>query len=387
VEPDDGSACAGGRRRCSTLTAPQNDDAPGLDPHDRPDLLGRASHELRTPLNAILGFAQLLEMDELTEGQERRVQQILKAGRRLLALIDDVLEISRFEAGRLPISLESVDPLPVIHATLDLIRPMAAERDVELVAPPSASRNGYVFADQQRLRYVLLKLVSSAVLRAEGGGSVVPAVVATDGADRVRVAIDAHRPAAVGPESPEAVADTLERELGLGLAERLAGAMEGTLGAEITSDGATRLWIELQHSGDAPRGTRPGPRPPDGTHSATVLYIEDNVVNVELVNELLVGRGDVAMLNAMDGELGLELARQHHPDLVFLDLNLPDMDGETVLRRLKADPTTSAIPVVMLSSEAAPANVERVLEAGALAYLTKPLDLDRFLELVERTLG
>ena len=326
-------------------------------------------------------------MDELTDGQERRVQQILKAGRRLLALIDDVLEISRFEAGRLPISLESVDPVPVIHATIDLIRPLAAEREVELVSPPTGSLDGYVFADQQRLRYVLLKLVSSAVVRAEGGGRVVTAVVVTDGPEHVRIAIDAHRPESAGPESPALVEDALERELGLGLAERLAAAMEGTLGVELTGDGATRLWIELQHSGDAPRGTRPGPRPLDGTHSATVLYIEDNVVNVELVGELLGGRGDVAMLNAMDGELGIELARQHHPDLIFLDLNLPDMDGETVLRRLKGDPTTSAIPVVMLSSEAAPSNVERVIDAGALAYLTKPLDLDRFLELVERTLG
>jgi CheY-like chemotaxis protein len=368
------------------LSAPENEDAPGPDSHDRPDLLGRASHELRTPLNAILGFAQLLEMDELTEGQQRRVQQILKAGRRLLALIDDVLEISRFEAGRLPISLEPVDPVPVIHATLDLIRPLAVEREVELVAPPAGSLDGYVFADQQRLRYVLLKLVASAVGRAEGG-RVVAAVVPADADGHVRIAVDVHRPEAVGPESAALLDDALERELGLGLAERLAGAMEGTLGVELTGDGATRLWIELQHSGDAPRGTRTGPRPPDGTHSSIVLYIEDNVVNVELVSELLGGRGDVAMLNAMDGELGIELARQHHPDLIFLDLNLPDMDGETVLKRLKADPATSPIPVVMLSSEAAPSNVERVLEAGALAYLTKPLDLDRFLELVEHTLG
>jgi CheY-like chemotaxis protein len=369
------------------LTPQEHEGLQGPDSPDRPDLLGRASHELRTPLNAILGFAQLLEMDELTDGQERRVQQILKAGRRLLALIDDVLEISRFEAGRLPISLESVDPLPVIHATLDLIRPMAAERDVELAPPQNGSHDGYVFADQQRLRYVLLKLVSSAVARTEGGGRVVSAVIPTGAPGHVRIAIDAYRPESAGPEPAAVVDDALERELGLGLAERLAAAMEGTLGVELMPDGATRLWIELQHSGDAPRGTRPGPRPPDGTHSATVLYIEDNVVNVELVNELLGGRGDVAMLNAMDGELGLELARQHHPDLVFLDLNLPDMDGETVLKRLKADPATSAIPVVMLSSEAAPSNVDRVLEAGALAYLTKPLDLDRFLELVERTLG
>jgi CheY-like chemotaxis protein len=313
------------------------------------------------------------------------VQQILKAGHRLLALIDDVLEISRFEAGRLPISLESVDPLPIADATIDLVRPLGRERDVALVPPSSA--DGYVLADQQRLRYVLLKLVTSAIGRSAGGGRVAVSFEAAADPDRARIVVEARRPQGAAAESPEHVRGAIDMELGIGLAQRLAEAMQGTLSVEAGPEGSARMWVELQRATDAPGTSRPQPREPDASTTATVLYIEDNVVNVELVNELLGGRGDVAMLNAMDGELGLELARQHHPDLVFLDLNLPDMDGETVLKRLKADPATSAIPVVMLSSEAAPSNVDRVLEAGALAYLTKPLDLDRFLELVERTLG
>jgi CheY-like chemotaxis protein len=362
-------------------SAPQPDREVDVESAKRSDLLSRASHELRTPLNAILGFAQLLEMDELSEEQERRVQQILKAGRRLVALIDDVLEVSRFEAGRLPISLEPVDPGAALRSTLDLIAPLARERAVRLSDAAVFSSEARVLADQQRLRYVLLKLMTAAVSRAGDGGSVHFACKNGDRADTLRLELTALP--ATGEEPP----GPIDMELGLTLASRLAEAMQGTLGVLRAGDGTSILWVELSRAEDAASGTRPGLRDPDETTEATVLYIEDNVVNVELVSELLAARGRVATLNAMDGELGLELARQHQPKLIFLDLDLPDMDGETVLRRLKADAATADIPVVMLSSAAAAGHEERMLAAGALGYLTKPLDLDAFLDLVERALG
>jgi signal transduction histidine kinase/CheY-like chemotaxis protein len=361
------------------------------------EYLSRMSHELRTPLNAILGFAQLLEMDELREDQRESLGYILSAARHLLGLINEVLDIAAIEAGRLALSLEPVGVAEVVSETVSLIRPLADEQGIVLVSPAQTAGE-YVLGDRQRLKQVLLNLLSNAVKYNRPAGSV-HLICEHVAGDRLRIKVT-DTGLGIPPEAFERLFvpfDRLESEegpvegtgLGLPLSKGLAEAMGGTLELASVPQQGSSFWVELplaeapelgagEVAGSVPEQVKVEPTGP----ALTVLYIEDNVSNLQLVERVMQRRG-IALISAMRPQLGLDLASEHRPDLVLLDLHLPDMPGQEVLRRLQANPKTADIPVVVLSADARPSLITEMLQRGVRAFLTKPLDVRELLELVD----
>jgi PAS domain S-box-containing protein len=367
------------------------------------EFLSRMSHELRTPMNSILGFAQLLERASLPPEHKKGVGHIIKGGRHLLQLINEVLEISRIEAGRQSLSLEPVCVGTVLQEAVALVRPLAAQWRVELDEGPWPGGGAYVQGDRQRLTQVLLNLLGNAIKYNRAGGRVrVSCETVADG-ERQRLALrveDTGR--GIDPDRADQLftpfarlgAEQSEVEgtgLGLALSQRLTEAMGGTLTLESTGPEGSIFRLELPITAD-PLQRLDDPAVTAGSlegapHApATLLYIEDNVANLNLVETILLARPRWSIIAALRGLVGIELAREHLPDLILLDLHLPDTSGEEVLRRLRADPRTASIPVVVITADATQAMVERLRAASADAYLTKPLEIDDFVQTLERFL-
>jgi CheY-like chemotaxis protein len=357
------------------------------------------SHELRTPLNAVLGFGQLIEMGADAGPDRESAQHILKAARHLLALINEVLDIARIEAGHSSISLEPVLAGEVIAAALDLLRPQAAARQVHLPAMVPAAV--YVMADRQRLQQVLLNLLSNAIKYNREEGAIRVACLTEDGSARVRIAIG-ETGRGIAPEMLPRLFTPFDRlgaessgiegtGLGLALSYRLVEAMGGTItvesrlgeGSTFTVDVAAAEVPPVDEALADPRAAATAPRVTCGT----ILYVEDNVANVQLLEGIVSRRPGVSLLTTMQGQLALDLARAHRPGLILLDLHLPDIPGQEVLARLRLDPDTREIPVVILSADATSRRIERLLAQGAHAYLTKPFDVAELLALFNATLS
>jgi PAS domain S-box-containing protein len=368
------------------------------------DFLSKMSHELRTPLNAILGFGQLLEMESPDTGQLDSVRQILRAGQHLLDLINELLDLARIESGRIALSLEPVDVSDVLQEVLDLMSPLAAERSVALEAPlPEGNR--HVLADRQRLKQVLLNLLSNAIkYNREGGTVTVDCCERAE--DRLRIAVTDQGPGITREnlgrlfipfERLEAERGGVEGTgLGLALTHRLVKAMAADIGVQSEVGEGSTFFVELPLAG------RPEEGPEDRYDEAgaderasaeasvgarTLLCIEDNRASMRLLERVLAARPHVRLLMAKQGRVGLDLARAHGPDAILLDLTLPDTSGQEVLQELLEDPRTADIPVVVVSADATPDQIERLLAAGARGYLTKPFDVKRFLEVVDALLA
>jgi PAS domain S-box-containing protein len=362
------------------------------------EFLSRMSHELRTPLNAILGFGQLLEMDPLPSDQQDSVIQILKAGRHLLDLINEVLDISRIEAGGLTLSPEPVRVADALSDALELIRPLAAARSIAISIDNRVDGH-HVRADRQRLKQVLLNLLSNAVKYNAEGGHVTLSCTEDDGLMRIGVTDTG---SGIAPEEMGRVFSPFDRlgrqegdiegtGLGLALSKGLMEAMGGRLDVESVPGEGSTFTVELPLAESPLALLEAQPAGSVGTHDPfegqhTILYIEDNLSNLSLIERLFERRPQVRLLSTMQATLGIELARRHLPALILLDLHLPDMGGEEALRRLRADPLTKQIPVIVVSADATSSNTRRLLEAGAADYLTKPLDMARFLEVIDGAL-
>ena len=363
------------------------------------EFLSRMSHDLRTPLNAVLGFAQLLESEPLGPGQLDSVTQILNGGRHLLELINEVLDIARIEAGELSLSPEAVPVGPVVQQVVDLLAPLGLPRGIRVGAAIDRHGATHVRADQQRLRQILLNLVGNAVKYNREGGAVLVTCEPRPG-DRIAISvtntgaeIPAHKlPLLFRPFERLGAEQTQIEGTGLGLAvsKALTEAMGGTIGVRSNAAEGTTFWIELpeQHADELP--ARPAaedrsvPAPRD--NGGTILYIEDNPSNIRLMERLLSRRAGVRLVTASDGAHGLTQARTAAPDLVFLDLHLPDMRGEDVLHQLVTDDATQHLPVAVLSADATPAQRERLIQLGAVAYVTKPILFAEILKLLDRHL-
>ncbi|MEA2670860.1 MAG: hypothetical protein QOG45_1080 [Chloroflexota bacterium] len=356
------------------------------------EFLSRMSHELRTPMNAILGFSQLLAMD-MDGAHADYLQRIQRAGGHLLALIDDVLDISRIEAGAMQMSIEPVPIAGVVEEVAEMIRPVAAARRIVVTTRLDDVAGAHVLADVQRLTQVLLNLASNAVKYNCEQGRL--SMTAERRAGRVLLAV-----ADTGPGIPAADLDRLFQSfdrlgaqangiegtgLGLALSRQLVDAMDGTI-VVVSSEQGTTFTVDLL---EAPPVAAQGGRSPATTGSPVVLYVEENLANLHLIRNILEKRlvGAVTILPVMQGRLALELARQHRPDLILLDIHLPDLTGLDLLVSLRAEARTRAIPVVMIGAEATGGEGRRALEAGAHAYLTQPLRIDRFVAVVEELLG
>ena len=385
------------RERHERRRAQRAEEAATSANHAKSEFLSRMSHELRTPLNGILGFAQLLER-ELEQPQQREgVAHILKGGRHLLGLINEILDIARIEAGKFSVSLEPVETSEVIASALDLVRPQAAARGIGLSI--AVVWRGHVMADRQRLQQVLLNLLSNAVKynRPEG--------VVTVSCDRTpsgtcRLAVT-DTGLGIAPERMPRLFTPFDRlgvqdgsiegtGLGLALSKGLVEMMGGTLSAASTPGTGSTFSLELpiasapSHELPADETRAPGAEAPGVT--GTVLYIEDNPSNLRLVERIVARRPGIKLLSAMQGRPGLELARAHRPDVIVLDLHLPDISGQDVLARLQADPATREIPVMILSADAMTSRSTSLLKAGAHAYLTKPLSVTQFLGVLDELL-
>ncbi len=363
------------------------------------EFLSRMSHELRTPLNAILGFGQVLETSGLDEEDQEGVEHILKAGRHLLSLINDVLDLSRIEAGRLAISPEPVYAGELIDDALSLIRPQANERAIQLVVEEGPCEV-HVLTDRQRCRQALLNLLSNAVKYNHDGGTVEVTCTAIEDGERLRIAvmdtgsgIDPDRIAQLFEPFERLGAETSGVEgtgLGLALTKQLMDRLGGSIGVQSRPREGSTFWIDLPvtHPPAAPDASaEPDAAGRVTAGGRTLLLVEDNLANLNVVEAMLRRRPDVSVIPAMQGRLALELAYQHVPDVVVLDLHLPDLSGREVLNRLRADPRTHDIPVVVASADATPGRQRRLLDDGAFDYLTKPLDLRRFLEVIDSALA
>ncbi|MFF5297206.1 ATP-binding protein [Paractinoplanes globisporus] len=364
------------------------------------DFLSRVSHELRTPLNAVLGFSELLSVDELTAEQHDWTELILKAGRHLLTLLNDVLDISRIESGNLPVSLEPVPVGSLFADVLDLIRPLAETAAVQLSPAPAVPADLCVAADRQRLRQVLINLMSNAVKYNHPGGT------ATIGVHHrperwLRIEVtDTGR--GIAAESIGKLFTPFERldaaqagfegtGLGLALSRHLAEAMGGHLDVSSHPGSGSTFWIDLptttpgadrHHTEDTDNLARH-----DYPTTKTVVYVEDLADNIRLVQEILTRRPSVTLVPAMLAGVALDLARERHPDLILLDLHLPDMPGEQLLALLRQEPATHDIPVVVLSADATQHHIEQLQAAGVSGYLTKPVAVGELLDTLDQHLG
>jgi PAS domain S-box-containing protein len=361
------------------------------------EFLSRMSHELRTPLHSILGFSELLARESLGPQLRDGLGLITKSGRHLLELINEVLDISAIERGELRLSLEPVDVQEIVAEALEMLAPLADAGSISLRVPDREGLDCHVLADHQRLKQVLLNLLSNAVKYNRPGGHVEVTCSSGDGVVRIAVADSG---IGIAPENHRRLFAAFERlgaemtdvegtGLGLTLTKRLVEAMNGTITVESEVGLGTTFRLELPPA-KAPgvRAARPGAGatgsgPRLRMPARTVLYIEDNPSNIRLAEAILLKRPEVRLLVATQGSLGLELAREHLPAVVLLDLNLPDIPGEEVLARLRGDPRTARTTVVILSADATPRQVERLRRAGADDYLTKPFEIERFLAVVD----
>ena len=368
--------------------------------HAKSEFLSRMSHELRTPLNAILGFGQLLERQNPTVQQRARVEHITSAGRHLLNLINEVLDISRIEAGHLQLSVEPVAVADVLDEALALMRPLAAAREMKISVDAQLDKDLHVIADRQRLKQVLLNLLTNAVKYTAVGGSIGVVLDRSQSTNTRLVVTDTG--AGIGPEKLARLFTPFDRlgaeqsgvegtGLGLALCQRLMHAMGGDIGVHSLVGKGSAFWIELP-SVDSPLKTLPKDRSFKlaetnvNGNGGRILYIEDNLSNLTLVEQMLAEQPGIELLTAMQGGLGIELARQHSPDLILLDLHLPDLQGHEVLAQLRQDQVTRHIPVVVISADATVRQIKRLMALGARSYLTKPLDIGEFFRVVDETI-
>jgi signal transduction histidine kinase/AmiR/NasT family two-component response regulator len=358
------------------------------------DFLSSMSHELRTPLNAILGFAQLLEMSSPSPSQERSVGQILKAGWHLLALINEILDLSLIESGKMSLSLESVSLADVMLECQSMIEPQAQKRGIR-VAFPQFDTPIFVKADRMRTKQVLINLLSNAIKYNKVDGNV-SVDCATDHEERVRISVSDtgagltpdklnHRFQPFNRLGQEGLAEE-GTGVGLVVCKRLTELMGGAIGVESTVGKGCVFWIDLD-SAEVPHAGAIGgipavaARPDAKLH--TLLYVEDNPANLMLVEQLIERRPDFRLLTARDGQRGVEIARAARPAVILMDINLPGISGIDALKILAEDPATAHIPVIALSASVMPRDVERGMEAGFVRYLTKPIKLPEFMDALD----
>lgn len=362
--------------------------------------LSRMSHELRTPLTAVIGFGELLELADIEDEHAEWVSLILRASRHLLELMNAVLDISRVETGAMSLSLEPVSVAGSIAGVIDLLHSVAYASGHAIDTDLTDAANAYVLADQQRLRQVLTNLVSNALKYNRAGGRVDLRALRVGNRVRLEVA-DQGDGLSEGEmallfvpfERLNAASHGIEGTgLGLALSKTLTETMGGKIGASSTPGEGSTFYVELAAIEPSTLDMT------DATHHRLVasrdyerrfvlLYVDDVSANVRLVTEILKRRPMIELVSATSGVAALELSRQRPINLVLLDLHLPDIDGEEVLRRLRADTTTCDIPIVMLSADAVPNQVRRLLNLGAHRYLTKPVSVEALLGLVDEVLA
>ncbi len=366
------------------------------------EFLSSMSHELRSPLNAILGFAQLMESGATpaTPSQKGSIDEILRAGWYLLELINEILDLAQIESGKLSLSLEPTSLADVILECQAMIEPQAENRGIRMTFP-HFDVPCFVAADRTRLKQVLINLLSNAVKYNQAGGTVVVDCVGST-EERVRLNV---RDTGAGllPEKLAQLFQPFNRlgqergteqgtGIGLVMSKRLVGLMGGVLGVESSVGVGSVFWCELGAAAAPELEAKAQPavaaRAPDqpGAPVRTLLYVEDNPANLRLVEQLIARRPTIRLLTAVDGNQGIQLARAHQPDVILMDINLPGISGIEALKILRDDPATAHIPIVALSANAMPRDIERGMTAGFFSYLTKPIKVHEFMAALDAVL-
>jgi PAS domain S-box-containing protein len=365
------------------------------------EFVSRMSHELRTPLNAVLGFAQLLAMDQrpaLAEHQAGWAAQMQRAGWHLLDLINETLDLSRIESGHIELNLQALDLRAAAESAVTLMTPAAQARRVRIQLQPAPGRC-FVQADETRVKQILSNLLSNAIKYNREGGQVALSL-GTDAAGSVLLEVT---DSGLGMNEQQLAAlfqpyNRLGRErgsiegtgIGLVISRRLAQLMGGSIEASSVEGQGSRFVLRLPRTA----GEATPPLPAEGTASLApaalsrhrVHYIEDNETNVLLMRAMLARRPDTELTVSLRGAEGLAAVRRASPDVLLLDMHLPDADGMDLLRQLKADDATAAIPVIVVSADATPGRVEQALTLGAVRYVTKPLDMHQLLKALDQVL-
>lgn len=368
--------------------------------------LSSMSHELRTPMNAILGFSQLLQSDRenpLSAVQNGSVEEILHAGSHLLVLINEVLDLARIESGKFVVSHETVVLMPLLDECLALMSPLLEERGVRIDGSSFSCGEVKVLADRIRLKQVLLNLLSNAIKYNTKNGTVSITCLSHD--DEVQIRVTDSGPGLTPDQQAHlfVVFDRVDADkgnvqgtgIGLALSKRLIELMNGTIGVESTPGVGSTFWIcmpvadGIENENVHPRssvgenGENGETSPTIGEQKYDVLCIEDNPANLRLIESLLSRRKDIRLYSATTPNLGIELAITHRPALILLDINLPEMNGFQVLEILRTKEATRDIPVVAISANAMPKDIEGGIAAGFADYLPKPIDLAKFREVVD----
>ena len=364
------------------------------------DFLSSMSHELRTPLSAILGFAQLIESGspQPTPKQKRSIEQILKAGWYLLELINEILDLALIESGKLSMSLEPVSLPEIMNECAALIEPQAKENNIKITFTPP-EKSCFVKADRTRLKQVLINLISNAIKYNRPGGSVAVTCTLTD-TDTIRISV---RDTGNGL-APYQLAQLFQpfnrlgqetggvqgTGIGLVVSKRLVEWMEGSIGVASTVGTGSEFWIELTMTtgANALVGTVESTaklliRTQDDEPLHSLLYVEDNPANMMLVEDIIARRPEIRLLTARNGKNGIALARTSLPDVILMDINLPGISGIDAMKILSVDQTTAHIPVIALSANAMPRDIEKGLEAGFFRYLTKPIKVNEFMDTLD----
>jgi len=367
------------------------------------DFLSSMSHELRTPLNAILGFAQLMETGAPppTPGQKDSIEQILQAGWYLLTLINEVLDLALIESGKVSLSPEPMSLAELLSDCQAMIEPQAQLNSIHVHFPALAGP-WLVKADRTRVKQVIVNLLSNAIKYNRVGGQVdLRCSAIAQGRVRITVqdtgeGLSADKLAQLfQPFNRLGQEAGVQEGTGIGLvvSKRLVELMGGTIGVESTLGVGSLFWFELEaaaemHLAGEPAQTRPAALAPATGAAAlhTLLCVEDNPANLILVERLIARRPDIQLLSAHDGRLGVEMAHAHRPDIILMDINLPGISGFTALRILSEDPATAHIPVIALSANAMPRDIEMGLEAGFFRYLTKPIKVIEFMDTLDLAL-
>ncbi|MEA3160210.1 MAG: hypothetical protein QOD95_1758 [Gammaproteobacteria bacterium] len=364
------------------------------------DFLSSMSHELRTPLSAILGFAQLMESGTPapTVSQRRSIDQILQAGWYLLELINEILDLALIESGKMSLSLEPISLAEVMQECQAMIEPQAQKRGIS-VAFPEFGMPYFVKADRTRVKQVFINLLSNAIKYNKVSGTVIVDHI-TSSAGRIRIrftdsgeGLSAEQLTLLfQPFNRLGQEASGEEGTGIGLVttKRLTELMGGSIGAESTVGTGSVFWIELNLTterqtidGTAIAASAAHAQVESDAPSRTLLYVEDNPANLMLVEDLIARRPDIRLLSARDGTRGVEIARTCRPDVILMDINLPGISGIKALKILSEDPTTAHIPVVALSANAIPRDIEKGLDAGFFRYLTKPIKVNEFMETLD----
>ncbi|WP_394752843.1 PAS domain S-box protein [Crenothrix sp.] len=367
------------------------------------EFLSSMSHELRTPLNAILGFSQLLEASDpsLTATQMQRIRQIIKAGWYLLELINEILDLSLVESGKISLTLEAVSLLDIMHECEAMIEPQAQQKNIQLTVHPYDC-GLFVYADRTRLKQALINLLSNAIKYNHPHGSVEVKCSPASTPNHLRISIK-DTGDGLSPENIAQLfqpfnrlgqeAGTVEGTgIGLVVTKKLIELMGGSIGVESSVDVGSEFWIEVAKS-VAPQDTTdcatlPEPVPQDHAMvvSSTLLYVEDNPANLLLVEHIIASHPHLRLLSAANASLGIEIARAHLPDVILMDINLPGISGLKALKILRYDPATKHIPVIALSANAMPNDIDKGLKSGFCHYLTKPININDFMKALDEAL-